>query len=118
MLPYFLIFPRPSPFHSTLFVFSAFIAGLDVHRRVHAYAMRQLAYQVQWRAYCERCEPSAFAAFNPPTSCLPPLRSLPPPPLSFMFFSSRALCTGETLTESGLMNHHITAGPSAIGATP
>mmetsp|Transcript_18146 Transcript_18146/g.45074 ORF Transcript_18146/g.45074 Transcript_18146/m.45074 type:complete len:220 (-) Transcript_18146:29-688(-) len=28
--------------------------GLDVHRRVHMGAMRQLAYQSQWRAYCQR----------------------------------------------------------------
>ena len=38
-----------------------------MHRRVHVIAMKQLAYQAQWRAYCERCEPSSselFSAFN------------------------------------------------------
>ena len=29
--------------------------GLDVHRRIHLRAMKQMAYQAQWRAYCERC---------------------------------------------------------------
>ena len=29
--------------------------GLDIHRRIHLRAMKQMAYQAQWRAYCERC---------------------------------------------------------------
>jgi|AntAceMinimDraft_5_1070358.scaffolds.fasta_scaffold07647_1 hypothetical protein len=36
-------------------------------------AMRQLAYQSQWRAYCQRCEP------NPPRSLFPNLATRPPP---------------------------------------
>ena len=30
--------------------------GLDIHRRIHHEACRQMAYQAQWRAFCERCE--------------------------------------------------------------
>jgi len=30
--------------------------GLDIHRRIHHEACRQMAYQAQWRAFCERCD--------------------------------------------------------------
>ena len=38
--------------------------GLDVHRRIHMRAMRQMAYQAQWRAYCERCVACASASVH------------------------------------------------------
>ena len=38
--------------------------GLDVHRRIHVRAMRQLAYMSQWRAFCERAklDPTSYAS--------------------------------------------------------
>lgn len=51
-------------------IFSPFVSlfhrdtGLDVHRRIHSEAMRQLAYQAQWRAYCERCEPAHLESLH------------------------------------------------------
>jgi len=49
-------------------------AGIDVHRKVHVRAMRELAYMSQWRAYCERCDPLYIpvSTFSPTTSTIHP----------------------------------------------
>jgi hypothetical protein len=50
------IFTDEDPVDEKVIIEPRMTFGLDVHRRIHHEACRQMAYQAQWRAFCERCE--------------------------------------------------------------
>ena len=75
------VFAESEPNDQKVIIEPRMTFGLDVHRRIHMEAMRQMAYQSQWRAYCERyveCHISAPSTLknHAPSQKLTPISKL------------------------------------------